>query len=71
MLFFAQGIKTCQDSPIGHDSLKYVFYCPSCDGVLTIWFRLTVSPPFLMVSHMHVVFGIGTITIPMFIVIDL
>ncbi|XP_028398434.1 uncharacterized protein LOC114522028 [Dendronephthya gigantea] len=40
------GIKTCQDSPIGHDSLKYVFYCPSCDAELTIWFRLTISPSF-------------------------
>ena len=40
------ALKTCRQNAIGHDTIKYVFSCDTCDADITIWFRLTISPSF-------------------------
>ena len=40
------ALKTCPQNAIGHNTIKYVFSCATCDANITIWLRLTVSPSF-------------------------
>ncbi|XP_046840677.1 uncharacterized protein LOC124434803 isoform X2 [Xenia sp. Carnegie-2017] len=40
------GIRTCTDSAVREDKIKFVFYCEGCEAVYSIWFRITVSPSF-------------------------